>query len=49
MREPDETPKIEFGRHEICPMCKGKGTRKGQICGHCRGAKVISREKRERE
>ena len=36
-----EKPKLVFGQHHRCHWCKGKGKKKGNICGVCGGLGVI--------
>ena len=39
-----EEPKLIFGVHILCPLCKGKGQRKKVLCGLCKGQKFITKE-----
>jgi DnaJ-class molecular chaperone len=42
--EPDPAPKprkLLFGVTRVCPTCKGKGSKRKNICGACRGSGVI--------
>lgn len=43
--------KLEFGVHEMCIWCRGKGHRVGktEICGGCKGTGVYARPKKETE
>ncbi len=36
-----EKPKLVFGVHRICPNCKGKGTKKSEVCRECRGVGFV--------
>jgi len=39
----DDLPKrkLVFGVTIVCPTCKGKGMKRGNICGGCKGYGVI--------
>jgi len=38
---PERPKNIIFGRHVRCHICKGKGKKRGNICGACGGYGVI--------
>lgn len=41
--------RLEFGVHQVCPWCKGKGRRVGkkELCGGCDGSGIYARPEKE--